>query len=93
MVIDIDRLLTSNTFGLETTEDDITFLLEHAKMREQSGEHQLRLVALWIDVDKDARLGRFEHLLQYVNLGSISYERYAEITEWDCAIFDCRQSR
>ncbi len=38
----------------------------------QKNEYQLRLVVLWIDGDKDARLGRFEHLLQYVGLDTIN---------------------
>ncbi len=50
-------------------------------------------MALWIDGDKEARLGRFEDLLQYVNSGAISYERYAEITDWEHAIINCEQSR
>ncbi len=80
MTIDVDRLLRLNTFGRETSEDDLILFLEHEKTREQSGEHQLRQIALWMDSDKDARLERFKHLLQHVKLDTISYERYAEIT-------------
>ncbi len=61
MVIDIDRLLNLNTFGRVTSQDDITLLIEHAKIREQSVEHQHRLVPLWIDADKDARFGCFKN--------------------------------
>ncbi len=62
-------------------------------MREQNGEQQLRIVALWIDGDKDARLGRFEDLLQFVNLGTIPSERFGSICDWEHAIIDCRESR
>ncbi len=93
MTIDIDKALSVNTFGLETSEDDLKSLLGHEKIQEKNGELQLRLVALWVDGDKDARLGRFEDLLQYVKLDTISYEKYAEITNWENAIIDCRQTR
>ncbi len=93
MTIDIDKVLSVNTFGLETSEEALKSLLAHEKIREKNGELQLRLVALWIDGDKDARLSRFEDLLQYVNLGAISYERYAAITDWKHSIINCEQSR
>ncbi len=93
MIIDIDKLLSLDIYGNETSETDLVLLLEHEKMRRQNGEHQLRVLALWIDGDRDARIGRFEHLLQYVNVGTISYERYAAITDWECSIVDCRESR
>ncbi len=93
MTIDIDKVLSVNTFGLETSEDDLKSLLGHEKIKEKNGELQLRLVALWVDGDKDARLGRFEDLLQYVKVDTISYEKYAEITNWENAIIDCRQTR
>ncbi len=93
MTIDKDRLLTQNIIGRDISEDDLILLLEHEKMRKQNGEQQLRLVAVWIDADKDARLGRFEHLLQYVNLGTISNERFGSVCDWEHAIIDCRQSR
>ncbi len=93
MLIDIDRLLRQNIMGRETSEDDLILLLEHEKMRRQNGEQQLRLVALWIDADKDERLGRFERLLQFVNLGTISNERFCSVCDWKHAIIDCRQSR
>ncbi len=93
MLIDIDRLLTLNIFGHETSEDDFILLLEHDKIREHNGEQQLRLVALWIDGDKDARLGRFEHLLQYVSLDTIPNDRLAFIFDWEHAIINCRESR
>ncbi len=90
---DIDNHIPLNMFGPGTSENDLTNLLEHEAMREQSGELQLRLVALWIDRDKDARIGSFERLLQYVNLGTITNERYARIVNWNNAIFSCDQSR
>ncbi len=90
---DIDRLLTLNIIGRDTSEDDLILLLEHEKMRRQNGEQQLRLVALWIDADKDARLGRFENLVQHVSLDTIPHERFVSICEWEHAIIDCRQSR
>ncbi len=93
MLIDIDRLLTLNIFGHETSEDTFILLLEHDKICEQNGEQQLRLVALWIDAEKDVRLCRFEHLLQYVDLGTISNERFGSVCDWEHAIIDCRQSR
>ncbi len=93
MLNDIDRLLTLNIFGHETSEDDLILLLEHENIRRQNGEQQLRLVALWIDADKDVRLCRFEHLLQYVNLGTIPNERFGSVCDWEHAIIDCRQSR
>ncbi len=62
-------------------------------MRRQNGEQQLRLVAVWIDADKDGRLDRFEHLLQYVSLDTIPPERFALIFNWEHAIIDCRQGR
>ncbi len=93
MTVDLDRLLTLNIFGHETSEDDLIFLLEHTKIREQDGARQLRLIAVWIDGDKDARLNRFEHLLPYVNLDTISYETYAAISDWKHAIINCEQSR
>ncbi len=93
MTVNLDRLLTLNMLGHETSEDDLIFILEHAKKPEQDGARQLRLVAVWIDVDKDARLNRFEHLLQYVNLDTISYEMYAAISDWKHAIGNCEQSR
>ncbi len=93
MTIDIDKLLTQNMFGRDTSEDDLILLLEHDKMRQQNGEQQLRLVAVWIDADKDVRLGRFEHLLQYVSLDTIPNDRFVLICDWEHAIIDCRQSR
>ncbi len=90
---DIDNELPLNIFGPGTSEADLIFLLENEKIRHQSGEHQLRLVALWIDVDKDARLGSFERLLQYVNLGAIPKERFATVINWNYAIFTCEESR
>ncbi len=93
MIIDIDKLLSLSAFGPETSEMGLILILEHEKLRKQSGERQLRLVAHWIDGDKDARLNRFEHLLQFVNLGTISYERYATFTVWNHAIINCEQSR
>ncbi len=93
MTIDIDKVLSLNTFGHETSEEALKRLLGHEKIKEKNGELQLRLVALWVDGDKDARLGRFEDLLQYVKLDTISYEKYAEITNWENAIIDCRQTR
>ncbi len=93
MVVDLDRLPTLNIFAHETSGDDLIFLLEHAKIREQDGACQLRPFAVWIDGDKDARLGRFEHLLPYVNLDTISYEMYAAISDWKHAIVNCEQSR
>ncbi len=93
MTIDIDKVLSLNTFGRETSEEALKSLLGHANMREQNGEQQLRLVALWIDGDRDTRINRFEHLMQYVKLDTISYEKYAEITNWENAIIDCRQTR
>ncbi len=93
MTIDIDRLLTLNVIGRDTSEDDLILFLEHEKMRRQNGELQLRLVAAWIDADKGARLGRFEDLLQYISLGTIPKERFAFIFDWEHAIVDCRQSR
>ncbi len=92
MTIDIDRLLTQNIIGRDTSEGDLILLLEHEKMRRQNGEQQLRLVAVWIDADKDARLGRFENLLQHVSLDTIPHERFALIFDWEHAIIDCRQS-
>ncbi len=76
---DIANQLPFSDFGPDTSEVNLKCLLEDEKMREQSGvkmprqngEYQLRLVALWIDGDKDTRLGRFEHLLQYVSFGTI----------------------
>ncbi len=93
MTIDIDKVLALNKFGHETSEEALKSLLVHEKIREKNGELQLRLVALWIDDDKDTRLNRFEHLMQYVKLDTISYERYAEITDWKHAIINCEQSR
>ncbi len=93
MTIKRDRMLTLNIIGRDTSEDDLILLLEHEKMRRQNGEQQLRLVAVWIDADKDARLGRFEHLLQYVSLDTIPNERFVLIFDWEHAIIDCRQSR
>ncbi len=93
MTIDVDNVLSLNTFGQETSEEALKSLLAHEKIREKNGELQLRLVAIWIDGDKDARLGRFEDLLQYVKLGTISYERYAAITDWEHSIINCEQSR
>ncbi len=69
---DIDTNVLSNILGPDTSEDNLKCLLEREKTREQCGEHQLRLLALWIDADKDARLGSFDRLLQYVNFGTIS---------------------
>ncbi len=93
MTIDIDRLLTQNSIGRDTSEDDLILLLEHEKMRRQNGEQQLRLVAVWIDADIDARLGRLENLLHYISLDTIPCERFVSICEWEHAIIDCRQSR
>ncbi len=93
MTIDLDRLLTLNIIGRDTSEDDLILLLEHDKMRQQNGEQQIRLVAVWIDADKDARLGRFEHLLQYVSVDTIPKERFAFIFDWEHAIINCRESR
>ncbi len=93
MTIDIDKVLSLNTFGRETSEEVLKSLLVHEKIQEQNGELQLRLVALWVDGDKDARLGRFEDLQHYVKFGTISYEKYAGITTWENAIIDCRQTR
>ncbi len=90
---DIDNYILLNMLGPDTSENDLTKLLEHDTMREQSGELQLRLVALWIDRDKDARIGSFERLLQYVNLGTITNEMYPRIVNWSNAIFSCDQSR
>ncbi len=82
-LIDIDDDIGSEIpfkhFGPDTSEVNLRCLLRHEKTREQSGTHQLRLVALWIDGDKDTRLGRFEHLLQYVSLGTI----HTILTEYD----------
>ncbi len=80
---DMDNHFSLNSFGSDISEDVVKSLLEHERMREQSGETKLRLVALWIDVDKDAPLGSFERLLQYVNLGAISSERFASIISWN----------
>ncbi len=65
--------ISSNSFLLVTLFQILRRLTWNASLntRKHSGEHQLRLVALWIDGDKDTRLGRFEHLLQYVSLGKI----------------------
>ncbi len=93
MTIDIDKVLSSNTFGQETSEKALKSLLGHEKIKEKNGELQLRLVALWIDGDKDARLGLFEHLLQFVSLDTIPDDRFRSICDWEHAIIDCRQSR
>ncbi len=93
MTIDIDRLLMQNIIGRDTSEDDLILLLKHAMMRKQNGEQQLRLVAVWIDADKDVRLGRFEHILQHVRLDTIPHERLVLIFDWEHAIIDCRESR
>ncbi len=90
---DIDNELPLNILGPDTSEDDLQSLLENENMREQSGEHKLRLVALWIDGDKDAHLGSIKQLLQYVNLGAIPKERFATVMNWNHAIFKCEQSR
>ncbi len=90
---DIDTNVLSNILGPDTSEDDLKCLLEHEKMREQCGEHQLRVLALWIDADKDARLGSFERLLQYVNFGTISCERLESLIKWNNAIFTCENRR
>ncbi len=61
--------------------------------RDTSEDDLIRLVAVWIDADKDARLGRLENLLQHVSLDTIPHERFALIFDWEHAIIDCRQSR
>ncbi len=90
---DIDTNVLSNILGPDTSEDDLKCLLEQEKIREQCGEHQLRLLAFWIDADKDARLGSFERLLQYVNLGAMSCERFESIMNRNNAIFTCEHRR
>ncbi len=92
---DIDNHFPLNSFGSDIPKDDVKSLLEHERMREQSGETKFRLVALWIDADKDARLGSFERLLKckHVNLGQKSSERFASIISWNHAIFTCEQSQ
>ncbi len=90
---DIDSELLLKIFGPDTSEADLILLLENEKICQQSGEHQLRLVALWIDGDKNARLGSIKRLLQYVNLGAIPKERFATVMNWNHAIFKRQQSR
>ncbi len=48
---DFDSLLFLTSFGRVFSEDDLKTLLVHETIREQNGEHQLRLVGLWIDGD------------------------------------------
>ncbi len=93
MTINIDRLLTQNIIGRDTSEDDLILLLEHENIRRQNSEQQLRLVAVGIDAYKDVRLGRFEHILQYVSLHTIPHERLAFIFAWEHAIIDCWDSK
>ncbi len=90
---DIGTNVLSNILGPDTWEDDLKCLLEHEKIRAQCGEHQLRLLALWIDADKDARLGSFERRLQYINFGTISCERFESLINWNNAIFTCEYRR
>ncbi len=89
----MEKVLSVNILGLETSDYGLKSPLGHEKIKENNGELQLHLLALWVDSDKDARLDRFENLLHYAKLGTISYEKYAEITNWENAIIDCRQTR
>ncbi len=90
---DINKNVLSNILGPDTSEDDLKCLLEHEKIREQCGERQLRLLALWIDADTATRLRSLERLLEYVNLETMSCERLESIMNRNSAIFTCEPSR
>ncbi len=95
MSVDIDRTLSMQVIWDNLPEEQLKYLLERPEVKTRDGVLRLRLLCCWVDGGKAndqlrERLDRFNQLLEFVDLASVSKDSLVDILSSNYAVVESR---
>ncbi len=95
MSVDIDRTLSMQVIWDNLPEEQLVRLLQNPQLETRDGELSLRLLCCWVDGGRAndqlrERLERFDQLLKFVNLASITKDSLFDIIASNYAVVESR---
>ncbi len=95
MSVDIDRTLSIQVIWDNLPEEQLVRLLQKPQLEIRDGELRLRLLCCWVDGGKPndqlrKRLDRFNQLLEFVDLASVTKDSLVDILSSNYAVVESR---